>query len=229
MKPSIVTKAIVLSRTDYQEADRILTVLTPDQGKLRVIAKGVRRAKSKLAGGIELFSVNDLTILTSTRELKTLISSRLDKHFPHILTDISRTMLGYALLKHIHTVTEDEPEPAYYNVLTAALEGLNNMDIAPGALELWFHMQLLKIGGHAPNLTVDTELADLQADQTYLFDFEHMAFRQQNGGPYSANHIKLLRLAHGSSAPGVFAKVQDTSGYMEACLSLAKNISRHNV
>jgi len=39
-----------LSRTDYGEADRILTVLTPDYGKLRLLAKGVRKVKSKLGG-----------------------------------------------------------------------------------------------------------------------------------------------------------------------------------
>ena len=50
------TKAIVLRRTDYGEADRILQLLTPS-GKRSVIARGVRKEKSKLAGGIELFSV----------------------------------------------------------------------------------------------------------------------------------------------------------------------------
>jgi DNA repair protein RecO (recombination protein O) len=55
---TIVTKGIVLTRTDYGEADRILHFLTPDQGKIAGIAKGVRKSKSKLAGGIELFSVS---------------------------------------------------------------------------------------------------------------------------------------------------------------------------
>ena len=55
------TKAIVLRRTDYGEADRILQLLTPS-GKRSVIARGVRKEKSKLAGGIELFSVSDVLI-----------------------------------------------------------------------------------------------------------------------------------------------------------------------
>ena len=54
----LVTEVIILARTDYGEADRILTVLSPEYGKLRLLAKGVRRVKSKLAGGIELFSVS---------------------------------------------------------------------------------------------------------------------------------------------------------------------------
>jgi len=48
----INTHGIVLARTDFGEADRILTFLTPDNGKVKAIAKGVRKQKSKMAGGI---------------------------------------------------------------------------------------------------------------------------------------------------------------------------------
>lgn len=64
----IVTKGIVLSRTEFGEADRIITVLTTDHGKIRLIAKGVRRIKSKSAGGIELFSVSDITYIPGRRD-----------------------------------------------------------------------------------------------------------------------------------------------------------------
>lgn len=59
----IVTSGIVLNRINFGEADRILTVITPDQGKLSLIAKGVRKEKSKLAGGIELFSVSNISFI----------------------------------------------------------------------------------------------------------------------------------------------------------------------
>ena len=48
-----VTDAIVLSRFDYGEADRILTLFTPSYGKLKAIAKGIRRTKSRLGGSLE--------------------------------------------------------------------------------------------------------------------------------------------------------------------------------
>ncbi|MCA9330182.1 DNA repair protein RecO, partial [Candidatus Saccharibacteria bacterium] len=59
----IVTVGIVLARINYGEADRIVTILTPDHGKIRLLARGVRKIKSRLAGGIELFSINDLTYI----------------------------------------------------------------------------------------------------------------------------------------------------------------------
>src|SRR3954465_514070 len=48
-----VTDAIVLSRFDYGEADRILTVMTPGGGKIKAIAKGIRRQKSRIGGSLE--------------------------------------------------------------------------------------------------------------------------------------------------------------------------------
>ncbi len=228
MKAYIVTKGVVLARTDYQEADRILTILTPDQGKLRLIAKGVRRPKSKMAGGIELFSINDITVLPSSRELKTLISSRLSTNFDKIVTDIKRTMLGYELLKQVNKTTEDEPEPAYYELTVGMLSGLNDVRIAPSLVELWFTMRLLAANGHGPNLATDAAGARLAPDAVYSFDFDSMSFRPNTGGTYDAGHIKLLRLASQADSPVVFGRVQNTQDYETATLSLVKNIALQN-
>lgn len=228
MRPQIVTRGIVLSRTDYQEADRILTILTPDHGKLRVIAKGVRKPKSKLAGGIELLSISDLTVLPSPRELKTLISSRLYKHYGRIVTDIQRTMLAYELLKTINKHTEDEPEPAYFDLTVATMEGLDDIAVPSSLIELWFNTQLLNINGHAPNLKTDTEGTLLTAGKQYVFDFDTMSFREQKSGPFVANHIKLLRLCHSVNAPSLLTQVQDVEVYIADTLALTGNMLRQN-
>ena len=69
------TKAIVLSRVDYGDSDRIITILTPEYGKLSLMAKGVRKINSKLAGGIELFSVFDAGFVMGRGEIGRLTSS----------------------------------------------------------------------------------------------------------------------------------------------------------
>src|SRR5664279_3509870 len=122
----IVSEAIILNRIDYGEADRILTLLTPDYGKLSLVAKGVRRIKSKLAGGIELFSVSDITFIKGRGEIGTLVSTRLKKHYGAIVTDYERTMLGYELIKRLHRVTEDQTESEYFDLLREAFEALND-------------------------------------------------------------------------------------------------------
>src|ERR1700757_3472845 len=95
----LLTTGIILSRTDFGEADRIITVLTPDHGKLRLMARGARKPKSKMAGGIELFSVSDLTFIEGKGEIGALISSRLHSHYGHIVENIERVQLGSELIK----------------------------------------------------------------------------------------------------------------------------------
>ena len=228
MRPQIVTQGIVLSRTDYHEADRILTILTPDHGKLRVIAKGVRRPKSKLAGGIELLSVNDITVLPSPRELKTLISSRLIRHFGGIITDIQRTMLAYELLKTINRHTEDEPEKAYFDLIMKCLEGLDDTEIPIQLIELWFNCQLLRINGHAPNVQTDSENQPLAIGKRYIFDFDDMSFREQQSGIFAANHVKLLRLSHSVDTPITLKQLRDAQAYIHETLALTQNMLRQN-
>lgn len=229
MKHQVVTKGIVLTRTDFQEADRILTVLTPDVGKARVMAKGVRRQKSKLAGGIELFSVSEITLLPTRGELQTLVSSRLIVHYGNIVKDIKRTMLAYEVLKRINRVTEDEPGEEYFALLAAVLAGLDDLDLDVVLVELWFLMQLLAITGHTPNMKTDTEGQKLSVETSYIFDFDEMGFRVQPGGPYNANHIKLLRLAYATEEPGVLRQIKNAEATIESALKLVTNMLQLSV
>lgn len=225
MRQQIVTSAIVLARTDYQEADRILTMLTPDNGKVRVIAKGVRRPKSKLAGGIELFSVNDITYLPSQRsELHTLISTRLLQNYGDIVKDIKRTMFGYELLKRINRATEDSPEEAFFNLLQISLESLNNLELNIEMIELWFSMQLLRITGHTPNFITDVEGTKLVASEAYTFDHDAMAFRTAADGSFTSNHIKILRLSVAANQPAVLAQVSGAGAVIMTCTGLVHSI-----
>jgi DNA repair protein RecO (recombination protein O) len=189
----LVARAIVLSRTDFGEADRIITLLTPDKGKVRLVARGVRRAKSKIAGGIELFSISDITYMTGKGDLGTMISARLDVHYGNIVKDITRVQLGYELIKQLHRITEDEPEADYFDLLQQAFAGLNG-DLEVNSIRLWFLAQLLRLSGSSPNLATDTNGRKLSADTLYNFDFDSMAFATHPAARFSAAHIKVLRL-----------------------------------
>lgn len=229
MKNQIITSGIVLTRTDFQEADRILTLLTPDHGKVRVIAKGVRRPRSKLAGGIELFSVSDITVLPGRGELGTLVSSRLRIHYGNIVKDIERTMLGYEILKRIHKITEDAAGPEYFAMLQHALEGLDDLGLMRELVDLWVNMQLLKETGHMLDLRQDAAGEQLSADSTYTFDFDAMAFRAQKKAPFKANHIKLLRLCYGTESPEVLKQVKDAADCAPAAHKLLQDIMQQHL
>ena len=229
MKSQIVTRGIVLSRRDYQEADRILHVLTPDNGRISLIAKGVRRPKSKMAGGIELFTINELTYLPSKSDLKTLVSSRMSVNYGNIVKDIQRTMTGYDLIKQLNRYVEDEAGQEYFDLLAAVLGGLNDAEVSLPYVETWFALHLLQIAGHTLNLSTDTEGSALSADEAYLFDFDSGGFRVQAGGPYNVNHLKLLRLIHSLQSPVLLKQVQDADEYIAALYPLSKNLLRQSI
>lgn len=209
------TTGIILSRTDYGEADRILTVLTPDHGKLRLMARGVRKVKSKLAGGIELFSTSHITFIEGKGELGTLISTRLIKHYGHIIDDIDRVQLGYELIKQLNRATEDHPEKEYYDLLDQAFTALDDPKINTDLIRAWFGAQLLRQAGHAPNLRTDTNDRPLNAETAYNFDFEAMTFTPHGQGRYTAGHIKVLRLLFSAHPPRDIAKVQGLEGLID--------------
>lgn len=204
----LITAGIILSRIDYGEADRILTVLTTDQGKIRLMAKGARRAQSKLAGGIELFSLSQITFIRGRGNIGTLISSRMQKHYGNIVKNIERTMLGYDLIKLLNKNIEDEPEAEYFELLQAAFEALNNSETNKEIINLWFSMQLLKLAGHMPNLRTDVSGHKLAADKTYNFSPDNMAFALAENGRSDANQIKFLRLGFSAHPPKILHQVQ---------------------
>lgn len=219
-----VTVGIVLARTNYGEADRILTVLTSDQGKIRLLAKGVRRIKSRLAGGIELFSINDITYIEGRGDLGTLVSARVFRNFGDIVKDVNRTMFTYEILKQFNKLTEDSPEQEYYIVLARTLQAINNPANSLDAITLWMHMQLLRLSGHSPNLVNDKEGKKLESTKLYMFDFETMSFSEVANGPFGVDHIKLLRLSDSANSAIKIAHVANVEKIVPSLVQLTRTM-----
>jgi DNA repair protein RecO len=225
----ITTTAIILSRTDFGEADRILTLLTPDQGKLRLMAKGVRRIKSKLAGGIELFSVSDIVYIKGRGEIGTLVSTRLIRHYGNIVKDVRRTMLGYDLIKMLSRETEDQPEAEYFELMEQTFAGLDNAPVPIDLVRLWFTSQILRLSGHTPNLTHDASGTRLQDGQTYEFSYDDSSFIARPEAPFSPDDIKFLRLLFSGTSPAVIAKVTDVEMHVEKARPLVQLMSQQYI
>jgi len=229
MNGYIVTRAIVLSRINFHEADRIVSVITPDSGKLSLIAKGSRKPRSKLAGGIELFSINEISVRPGKSDIKTLTSSRLEKPFSNIVTDYERTMLAYKLLKLTNRNTEVATESEYFWLIEQMLESLDDLEINITLIELWFTMQLLRMSGHAPDLKQDTSMNLLNKNKEYLFDVSKMAFYQHSSGVYGESHIKLLRLAMSTHTPAQLKAIVVKDVYLSDAQKLSSNILKANL
>lgn len=207
------TSGIILSRTNFGEADRILTFITPDRGKVKLIAKAVRRSNSKLAGGIELFSISDIGYVIGRGDIGTLTSSRLIKHFGNIVKDIDRTNAAYEFIKLLDRATADNTDQEYYDLLATAMESLDEPKIDLNIIKCWFSGQLLRLSGHMPNLSSDTSGTQLSADKTYDFKVDEMAFISPKGrkGALSSDHIKFLRLIFGGNEPSILQRVNGSA------------------
>lgn len=225
MKP-IRTKAIVLRRTNYGEADRILQLLTPNHGKLSVIAKGVRREKSKLAGGIELFAVCDVSVIPGKGDMGTLTSSRLDMFYGHIMEEYDRLQFGYEAIKQVGSAAEAVAEPAFFELLAMTFVSLDNVAVHVKVIETWFWLQLAILLGVGLNLSTDDNGMKLVEESRYNFSEDSMSFVYHEQGRFTTEHIKLLRLLS-AQPPHVAQQVRGVENLIYDCLWLAERSIAH--
>ncbi len=214
------TKAIVLRRTNYGEADRIVQFLTPD-GRRSVMAKGVRKEKSKLAGGIELFAVSDVVIGEGRGDLGILTSAKLDTFYRHIMTDYDHLQFGYVAIKLVGRASETVDEPEWYDLLQEVLAGLDVLTVPLDLIKAWFYVRYAGLLGREINLDVDVEAATLDATKTYRYDSADDGLRASTQGTITSDHIKLLRLI--ATRPlSVLVQIGGVGPVLAECLAVAR-------
>ncbi len=215
------TSAIVLRRTNYGEADRIVQLLTP-LGRRSVMARGVRKEKSKLAGGIELFAVSDVVLGQGKGDLGILTSARLVHFYRHILEDYDRMQFGYEALKLVARASELVDEPEWYDVLSQVLAALGSPTVDVRLVQTWFYIHYADLLGYALGLQYDVEGNVLQAESVYRYDVGEKGLRVGgSSGTIMAEHIKLLRLI-ATKPLKTLAQVGGIEDVIEDCLLLAR-------
>jgi len=192
MRNDTKTLAYVLRRTNYGEADRILNLITPN-GKISAIAKAARKEKSKLAGGIEMFSLIELNIHQGRGEIGVVTSARMLKYYDKLLADYARMELASFILKKINQAAEGSDSEELFKITDQSLVGLNK-GMGLKLVENWFLINLLKSMGEEINLYRDLDGDKLGKDSHYDWDGIEQAFIKNEHGDFGANEIKLLRL-----------------------------------
>ncbi|MDD2233700.1 MAG: DNA repair protein RecO [Desulfitobacteriaceae bacterium] len=142
--------AIVIRSREYAEADRILTIFSREHGKLQVIAKGVRKPKSRQRGGTQLFTYADF-LLYQGRNLDTVSQVSPKESFAHLWDDLERTMAatGMAELLDLAVLT-GQPQPELFSLTLTFLFLLANYD--PLLILSAYALRLLTILGFSPVL-----------------------------------------------------------------------------
>jgi len=149
------THAVVLRRRDHGDADRILTVLTPNYGKLELIAKGTRKTTSRKAGHLELF-VHTSLLVAKARTWDIITEAVSVDSFPALRSDLDKIGQAGYLAELVDSFTEtDDENQAIWDLLILALHELNNQEMNSTAAQLlphWFQLNILALAGFQPQL-----------------------------------------------------------------------------
>lgn len=146
------TQAIILRRHDYGEADRILTLLTPDHGKLRAIAKGARKLTSRLNGHLELYSRVAL-LIAHGKDLHVVSQAEQLEAFLPLHGDLLRGAYAHYLAELTDRFSEDEEtHTPFFILLNAALSWLCAPETDLALAVRYFELRLLRLSGFEPSL-----------------------------------------------------------------------------
>ena len=146
-------EGVVLQTHKLSEADRIITLLTREHGKVRAVAKGVRRTTSRIGARLEPFMRADLQLYTG-RSLDTVTQvETIDAYARTIMADYDRYTAGASMLELTNRLVAAEREPALqtYWLLVGALRSLAAGEHAPGLVLDSFQLRALALAGYAPS------------------------------------------------------------------------------
>lgn len=193
------TKGIVLKRMNFGEADRILTVVTERFGKIKAIARGVRKGKSKLAGHLEPFMLLDLQ-LHEGKTFYTVTGSEIELGFSSVHTELKKTSQAFYLAELVDKfLPEHQKSDEIFYLFEKALEYLNGNK--KNLLLRIFELKIIEASGFHPELYECVHCKEKLAPGKNFWDAVEGGVvctdcheRMHHGKPISDDLIKLFRL-----------------------------------
>lgn len=149
----ITTQALVLRTVDYGEADRVVTLLTRELGKISALARGARRSHKRFGAGLALFGVGEAGLVDKPgAELLTMESFAAARGFSRIGLDVTKVALGGYVSELVRElVPTRQPDEAVFRL---ALDVLTLLDEEEPRAEMMrvFELRLLEAVGLRPTL-----------------------------------------------------------------------------
>jgi DNA repair protein RecO (recombination protein O) len=145
------TRGFVLKRMDLGEADKILTIYTSSEGKVRAVAKGVRRPSSRLGGHVDDFAFADM-LLARGRDLDVVTQSQTLDSFRQLREELWRTSYGYYVSELVDAFTEERVENQPLFDLLVSTFGLLASESELATVVRFFELHLLDLVGYRPEL-----------------------------------------------------------------------------
>jgi DNA repair protein RecO (recombination protein O) len=164
-----VTEGVILRRVDYGEADRILTVLTRDHGKIGVIARGVRKSGSRMAAHTDLFARSRMQLAHGRGELEVLTQAEtIGSAAP--LSNARRAACASVCAELADRVLEsNHPDEETYDLVVDALSDCTEEGRDPRAALVWLTRRMIDRLGYAPQLYECASCASSLPEQSAWF------------------------------------------------------------
>ena len=214
------TEAIIIKKIKLGEADRILTLYTPEMGKIQAVAKGVRRPRSKMAGHLELLT-HSLISLARGRNLDTITGSQTINSFLPLKSDLDKSACALYATELVYQFTADTGEDRpIFQLLLETLDNLGKSENSEMTLR-FFELHLLNYVGYRPELNQCVSCHQpLKAAKNF--------FSPGAGGMLCAacNKGQYLSYAISANVHKVLQVLQDSDYATAAKLKLSPELSR---
>lgn len=150
--PSFTTPAIVIRRADYSDYDRMITLFSPELGRVEAIARGCRKPKSPLVNAVEPFTSGEFQ-LYSHRERNALEQCQISESYYELRSDYDRLRHGVYWLKLLDAaVLPETPAPELFIVTLRALAHLNYGELPPELVTFAFESHFMRLMGLSPRM-----------------------------------------------------------------------------
>lgn len=152
--PVDIQRAIVLGHTDYGDADRIVQLITAEQGRIAALAKGARRKNKRFTGALETGNCVEATLRRGGGDLQRLQGAELVHGHPHLREHLESIALAALLCEWVRELgRRDQPEPKLFGLLEVALLVLDACTEPPqAAFRMAFEAKVLSFAGLTPAL-----------------------------------------------------------------------------
>lgn len=147
---SLKTLGIIIRRTNFSEADRILTILTDRLGKVKAIAKGVRKIKSKMAGALEPYMLVNLQ-LHEGKTFFIVTGAEIIEEYKNIHLDVKKTAEAYVVGELIDKFVEENHQAN--EIFEISKEVLKTIDQNEKSFNvIAYELKIIEAAGFKPEL-----------------------------------------------------------------------------
>lgn len=149
----LTTQGLVLRVTDYNDHDALLTLLTPNYGKLTVKARGLRRRNSPLTAPCQLLAYGSYTLF-EYKGMYTINEAASIELFQNLRRDITKLSLGTYFCQVTEVLSqEDLPNPELLSLVLNCLHGISSLELPENTVKAVFEFRSACLAGYMPDIS----------------------------------------------------------------------------